>query len=252
MDAMERFAASAGLAALRFSLVLALPGLSPLAWAPMSIRVVLLVALALTAAFLAPIPEQAIASMDWVRAIGQEIVIGLTLALAVLLPMAAVSFFGKVVDMQAGFGAAAILNPAASTEGEALIGVVLGLLLTVLFFAMDLHHDLLRVLLLSLELLPLGQALADPTPSALAQAFGQVFALALLLVAPVLLGLLGIDLAVAYATRSMPQANVYFLSLPLKIAAGLLLLAMSLQAAPVLVERLFRTALSGSAAVLGV
>ena len=63
--------------------------------------------------------------------------------------------------------------------------------------------------------------------------------------------LFGIDLAVAYATRSMPQANVYFLSLPLKIGAGLLLLAMSLKAAPALVERLFRTALSDSAAVLG-
>ena len=251
MDAMERFAASAGLAALRFSLVLALPGLSPLAWAPMSIRVVLLVALSLTAALLAPIPAQAFANVEWVPAIGQEALVGLTLSLALVLPMAAVSFFGKVVDVQAGFGAAAILNPAASSEGEALIGVALGLLLTVLFFAMDLHHDLLRALMLSLELLPLGQAAVDATPAAVAQAFGQSFALALLLVAPVMLGLFGIDLAVAYATRSMPQANVYFLSLPLKIGAGLLLLAMSLKAAPALVERLFRTALSDSAAVLG-
>lgn len=249
---MERFAASAGLAALRFSLVIALPGLSPLAWAPASIRVLLVLALSLSAALLAPIPAAALADFDWVAAIGQEALVGLSFALAVLLPMGAVSFFGKVIDVQAGFGAAAVLNPAASTEGEALIGVALGLLMTVLFFALDLHHDLLRALMLSLEWLPLGQASIDATPAALAQAFGQAFSLALLLVAPVMLGLFGIDMAVGYATRSMPQANVYFLSLPLKIAAGILLLAMSLKAAPAIVERLFSTALSDSASVLGV
>lgn len=252
MDAMERFAASAGLAALRFSLVIALPGLSPLAWAPASIRVVLVLALSLSAALLAPIPATALADFDWVAAIAQEALIGLSFALAVLLPMGAVSFFGKVIDVQAGFGAAAVLNPAASMEGEALIGVALGLLMTVLFFALDLHHDLLRALMLSLEWLPLGQTMVDATPSAVAQAFGQAFSLALLLVAPVMLGLFGIDMAVGYATRSMPQANVYFLSLPLKIAAGILLLAMSLKAAPAIVERLFSTALSDSASVLGV
>lgn len=252
MDAMERFAASAGLAALRFSLVIALPGLSPLAWAPASIRVVLVLALSLSAALLAPIPATALADFDWVAAIAQEALIGLSFALAVLLPMGAVSFFGKAIDVQTGFGAAAVLNPAASTEGEALIGVALGLLMTVLFFALDLHHDLLRALILSLEWLPLGQATIDVTPAAVAQAFGQAFSLALLLVAPVMLGLFGIDMAVGYATRSMPQANVYFLSLPLKIAAGILLLAMSLKAAPAIVERLFSTALSDSASVLGV
>jgi flagellar biosynthesis protein FliR len=42
----------------------------------------------------------------------------------------------------------------------------------------------------------------------------------------------------------MPQANVYFVALPLKVMAGFTLLAGSLRFAPPLIERLYRDAFS--------
>jgi flagellar biosynthetic protein FliR len=57
-----------------------------------------------------------------------------------------------------------------------------------------------------------------------------------------MLGLFAIDLIVAYASRSMPQANAYFVALPIKVLAGFMLLAGSLRYAPPLIERMYRDA----------
>jgi flagellar biosynthetic protein FliR len=64
----------------------------------------------------------------------------------------------------------------------------------------------------------------------------------LMVSAPTMLGLFAIDLAVAYASRSMPQANMYFVALPIKVMAGFVLLAGSLRYAPPLIERMYRDA----------
>ena len=58
-------------------------------------------------------------------------------------------------------------------------------------------------------------------------------------------------LSVVNATRSMPQANVYFLALPLKVAIALLLLALTLSFAPTLVGRVYGDAFERLPAVFG-
>jgi flagellar biosynthesis protein FliR len=49
----------------------------------------------------------------------------------------------------------------------------------------------------------------------------------------------------------MPQANVYFLALPLKVAVALMLLAMTLAFAPTLIGRLYQDAFARLPAVFG-
>ena len=72
-----------------------------------------------------------------------------------------------------------------------------------------------------------------------------------MVVAPVLLGLFAIDIGVAYATRSMPQANVYFLALPLKVLVAMLLLIAALRFSPALLMRLYHDAFARVPAMLG-
>jgi flagellar biosynthetic protein FliR len=80
---------------------------------------------------------------------------------------------------------------------------------------------------------------------------GSQFLLGLMVVMPVMMGLFAVDVFVAIASRSMPQANIYFLSLPMKVAAVLVLLAASLRLAPTLMARLFRDALDGANTMVG-
>jgi flagellar biosynthetic protein FliR len=254
MSALETFAALLVFASLRYAPVLAIPALSPLAWAPGMVRVVLTMALAWLTVLASSTPSSTAA---WQTPVGlllactSELLIGLTFGLAILLPQAGLGFAARLADTQAGLSAATLFNPAGQHEPESMLGTVMMLAATVLFFTLDLHLQLFGLLTQSTQLLPLGEPSLHLDLDAFLGLVGSSFLLGLAVLAPVIVGLFAVDLGVAYATRSMPQANVYFLALPLKVALGLLLLAASLAFAPALIGRMFQDAFARMPAVLG-
>ncbi len=253
MNELELFAQRIAYAGVRLAPVIAMPAFSPLAWAPQTVRMVVLMAAALPMALLpavAPMPATE-EPLRFVLALAGEALVGVVVGLAVLVPQAALGFAGRVLDMQAGLSAGSVLNPGGMQESESLLGAALMMAATVLFFLLDLHHELLALLVASVDLIPLGAAGMVVSREALLPLMGAQFLLAFMVVAPVVLGLFVVEVGVAYATRSMPQANVYFLSLPLKIALAMALLAISLRWAPMLMQRLFEDVLARVPAVLG-
>jgi flagellar biosynthesis protein FliR len=244
MAGLELAATRFLLAGARFLPVLAVPALTPFAFVPVFVRLALLLALALLTAGVAPV-QAGLAGIDQPLALGMallgEMAMGLTLALAVMLPGAAVGMAAKVVDVQSGASAVAIFNPTARAV-ESMTGTAMQWVVALVFFSLGLHVFLLRWVLASTHFAPLGSAFLAVTPGAFVSLLGSQFLLGLAVVAPVILGLLGVDIAVAFASRSMPQANIYFVALPLKIAAAFLLLAADLRYAPELVGRVFSQA----------
>jgi flagellar biosynthesis protein FliR len=255
MDAAERFAALLGLAFLRYLPPLVLPALTPMRWAPALVRIVLALALAWLTVLASPLDAATPSRMDglyWIVAAMGELTIGFAFGLVVMVPQAALHVSGWLLDVQAGLSAATLFNPGAQGDMQSMLGTALALLTTVLFFTLDLHTELYRMLIASTRILPLGQMAVHPDASALFGLLASSFLLALMVVAPVMLGLFAVDVGVAYATRSMPQANVYFLVLPLKIVVALLLLVATLPFVPAMTERLFRDAFMRVPALLGV
>ena len=96
------------------------------------------------------------------------------------------------------------------------------------FFAIDGHHLVVRALAYSLQRLPPGTPYSGINLGAVATQFGAMFSFAVAISAPVIFLLLLVDTALAVMARSMPQMNVFFLSLPLKILVGLLALVLSI------------------------
>jgi flagellar biosynthetic protein FliR len=254
VDPISTFAIVFAFALLRYLPVMVLPGLSPLSWAPAFIRIILLLAFSwLTVLALPDTPV--IDARGWpvalvLGALG-ELLIGLVFGLGFMLPNAALHTSGWLLDMQAGLGAATLFNPG-SGSGESLLGHALMLAAAVLFFTLDLHVLLFKGIAASQSWMPLGSLSLNLQPEAFFTLLGSSFLSGLMVVAPVVIGLLCIDLAIAYASRSMPQANIYFLALPLKVAAAIGLLALTLAYAPTLIGRLIRDAFDQAPAVLGV
>ncbi|WP_126936729.1 flagellar biosynthetic protein FliR [Xanthomonas sp. DAR33341] len=254
MEALTGLALLFGYASLRYLPVMVLPGLSPLAWAPMLVRIAKMLAfawltlLSLPDGYVSPTIGQPMALL--VAALG-ELMIGGIFGLAFMLPNAALHTSGWLLDMQAGLGAGALLNPASADTQESLLGHGLMLAATVLFFSLDLHVLLFKGLVASTTVLPLGRMSRPIDAEAFFALLGGSFVGALMVVMPVVLGLFFVDVAVGYASRSMPQANVYFLALPLKVAVALGLLALTLAYAPGLIGRLFGTALNQAPQMLG-
>lgn len=260
MDALTNFAVLFVLAALRYLPVVVLPGLSPLVWAPTFVRVVVMLAFAWLTVL--SLPDVGLAStstsasalawpMGLMLAAAGELLLGSVFGLAFMLPNAAIHSAGWLVDMQAGLGAATLFNPTNANAAESLLGHALMLVATVLFFALDLHLALFKGISASLRVLPLGSVGLQVDSTGVLAMLGRSFSLGLLLVAPIVLGLFCVDLGVGYASRSMPQANVYFLALPLKVAVAMGLMVLTLAHMPMLMGRLFHGALQQVPASLG-
>jgi flagellar biosynthetic protein FliR len=108
----------------------------------------------------------------------------------------------------------------------------------VVFFALDAHHALLRGLAFSVRQIPPGSWPHSLAAGAVVRQFGAVFTLSLALVAPVFSVLLLLEGGLAVISRMLPQMNVFFVGMPLKILLGLGLLAIS---APMLAPVMGRT-----------
>lgn len=241
-DEVSRFL----LAMSRFSPLLLVPAFTPFGWVPGYVRVTVLLALTMIAVGASQAPAPALgmeAPLPFVLALAGESLLGLSLAVAVVLPAAALNFSASVVDMQSGIAAASLFNPSTRVT-ESLVGTTVQWAGMMVFFAAGLHLLLLQGLVASIDVVPLGEGRLVLEPESFVAMLSSQFLLGMMVVIPVVLGLFAIDLAVAYASRSMPQANVYFVALPLKVLAAFILLAGALRWAPALIERLYRDAFS--------
>jgi len=62
-----------------------------------------------------------------------------------------------------------------------------------------------------------------------AHGVGAMFALGLALASPVVVALLLADVVVAVVSRNLPQMNVLFLSIPIKVLLGLLVMSVAVR-----------------------
>lgn len=156
---------------------------------------------------------------------------GLLTGLAMQAVMWAFQTAGNVLDLQVGTGSAQLLNPAVGAV-SAPVGQFHAVLGTVLVFLTDSHHMVVQGLL------------RTPAPTA-SGAFGAVLGAleastgaALLIAAPALCATVLIDVASALVARAVPQAQPYFIALPAKLGAGLLIVALGLPGLAVVAKAL--------------
>jgi len=198
---------------------------------PTAVRLIL--ALALAGGMASALPNQVVPSLS-ITVLGGELLLGAVLAFGFHAAYAAVDMLGRLIDTQIGFNAAGVFDPSTSNV-TGLIAELLTLSLAMLFVALDYHHALLRAFSQLLTFLPPGSLNLSLLSASLASVMTQQFLLAFMLVVPVTLALWLTDVGFALMSRSMPQANIYFLALPVKLAIGVLMLLISL---PLIVQRI--------------
>ncbi|MDG9930374.1 MULTISPECIES: flagellar biosynthetic protein FliR [unclassified Pseudomonas] len=213
---------------------------------PLMVR--MLLALTLAAVMAGALPERAVELSPAV--IAGELLVGVVMAFGFHAAHAALDFLGKLVDTQIGLNAAGVFDPGTSNV-TGIIAEFLVLAFAMLFIALNQHHELLRAFSGLLTVVPPGSVSLAVLSIPLVQILTQQFLLALMIVAPVVVTLWLVDIAFAFMARSMPQANVYFLALPVKLSLGALVLLLSL---PLVVQRiplLFERALGFGASIPG-
>jgi flagellar biosynthetic protein FliR len=174
-----------------------------------------------------------------------EVLIGVAMGLTMAAAFAVVDAASRLLSIQMGLSLGAVFNPVggeASTPFEPLFAIMAGLL----FLALNLHLAVIRVLAESFTVLPIGGSLPTGLFATLAALIAVGLELAVKVAMPLALVLLLVELAVALISRAIPQVNVFFLGLPIKILLGIALVAMTLPALVNGLSGIFDTMIGGT------
>jgi flagellar biosynthetic protein FliR len=196
---------------------------------PLRVRGILACALALPLTPLAMrgqvIPTQA---ADIAPVLVKEALVGLAFALSLGLVVAAVQAAASFLDVLTGFSYASIVDPMTNMQGGALAQVYSVVAVMVFLFTGG-ERLVMLGLARSYDLLPLGSLPSTASLASLAtDELSQISLVGLELAAPVLIALLVTETAFAVVARAVPQMNIFFVGLPLKIIVGLGVVAASL------------------------
>lgn len=227
------------LVATRFGALFILSPLFALLKVPVTYRV--LFVLALSALILLGLDEVHNVPSDMhgvMVGIAKEALVGMLMAFGLFAAFAVFQLGGRVLDYQVGFGVANLIDPVTNAQSP-LLGTVLNVLGVMLFFVVDGHHMLVRGMVYSLEAVPIGQGFTELNMGAVVAQFGIMFSLGIAIVAPAVILLLLLDVALAISARTMPQVNIFIVGIPLKIFLGLLMLALSMNYMSPIMEKIF-------------
>jgi flagellar biosynthesis protein FliR len=156
--------------------------------------------------------------------LGSEAAYGLALGIIASVLFSTVKLAGRIAEDQMGLTTAEILDPLTDEQGLP-VATLLELIFTIAFLAANGHHLLLRVLHKSFELFPPGKM---PSIAALTgniyDATAMMLTAGLQLAAPIIAALLLLMVILAILARIVPDMDIFFISFPMRIALGYVML----------------------------
>ncbi len=172
----------------------------------------------------------------------RELMLGAIFAMAFQVTFGALYMAGRTIDIQSGYGLALLIDPTTHSQTP-LVGTLFALAAGAVFFAMDGHAELLRILAASLDAIPLGGGAVPTSLSPLTAFMGAVFLTAFGVAGGAILSLFLADIAIAMLSRTAPQMNVLLLGFQVKAILLLLVLPLTFGVAGALLARLARMTL---------
>jgi len=161
--------------------------------------------------------------------LSREIFIGLLIGFGTRLIFEGFSMAGSFIGLQMGMAIMNVFDPS-SQQQQPIISNFWLMIIIIFFLVTESHHFLIQIIYFNFQEVPLAGAVLNPILGESMVIGGRmIFDLALRFAAPVMVFLLLLDVAIAFMARVMPQLNVFFISLPLKIGSGIFLLVISLK-----------------------
>lgn len=177
------------------------------------------------AIILTPIVDFKIGDGNVVMSVINEILFAMVLGLSVRFAFFAVDMAGQIMSNSMGLSAATIFNPEIGHSTD--ISRLYSMTAMLLFFVFDAHHDMLYILAKGYEIIPAGDA---NIKNLMAEGIGiisSIFIMAVKIAAPVVVGMLIANLLFGYISKAAPQMNILFISFPVYIALGFLIMFLS-------------------------
>jgi flagellar biosynthetic protein FliR len=166
-----------------------------------------------------------------------EAAIGVAIGLAAAMVLEVATFAAQMLGMPAGYGYAQTVDPNTQADAGILL-VVAQLTAGMLFFALGMDRQVLRLFSASLERIPPGAYVFQPsTAEAFIRLSGSLLAAGARLALPVVALLVMVDVALALMGRLNAQLQLLSLAFPAKMLTALFVLAAVLSLYPRVLAR---------------
>lgn len=152
-----------------------------------------------------------------------EALIGISFGLVGQLVFAGLEMAGRLISLKIVLGFASVVDTMTQQQSTA-ISSLFSMLAVLVFLAIDGDKIYLSALAQSFEVLPLSQANVHLVGPYMVDIAVYIFLIAVQISAPFIIVLFLLDLALAIFARIMPQANIMFIALPIKLGVGFILL----------------------------
>lgn len=171
----------------------------------------------------AQVPEP-VNSVEFAVLLFKEFAFGYVIGFVMELFFMVITFAGSVIDFQMGLSMATIYDPQSNSQ-VAVTGSIYNAYLVMLFFAVDGHLALLKLLITSADVIPYGQvAIGANAAWAVIEIFSQCIIMAVKFAFPIIAIEFITEIAVGILMKIIPQINVFVVNIQAKIIIGILML----------------------------
>lgn len=200
----------------------------PFAFIPSLVRLVLTVVLAaILGATLDELLLKQLSGEIKIAVLASEFFLGILLSLGFHAASASLHMMGQLIEVQTGLAAAATFDPATAQENSTT-GTLFSLMLVAVFFQSGMQYDFLAAFGELFRVAPPGGVYG--IDGDFFHRIAEIFVTGFIVASPVIIVLWLVDVCLSIVSRSMPQAQIYFVALPLKILLSFMLLGLTLGA----------------------
>lgn len=210
---------------------------------PVQIKIFFAVITSLLLSFVIPAESAAVSAESGtafiVTAIVLEALVGIALGLIGQIIFAGLELAGSLISLKITLSFAQMVDTMTEQQNE-VISNIFSMLAILIFLSIDGDKVYINALARSYEVIPVNMAEIQLTGNYMLEAATYLFIIGVQIASPFLIVLFLLDLSLAIFARIMPQANIMFIAIPVKIGIGLTLMLLILPYIPDAFEIMFR------------
>jgi flagellar biosynthetic protein FliR len=152
----------------------------------------------------------------------KEAAVGFTIGFTASFLFAAVQFASRLIDTEMGFGMVDLIDPM-SEAPVSVVGQLWVVVFTVFLLLINGHFFFILAIQKSFAVIPIsGEHFKSGLIAAqFTNMTGELFVLGIKMSAPMYVALILTEMALGIVARTVPQLNIFFVGIPMKIVVGL-------------------------------
>ncbi len=168
-----------------------------------------------------------------------EVLTGVVLGLVGQLIFAGLEIAGRLISLKIALAFADVVDTMTQDQST-LVSNLFSMLAVLVFLAIDGDKIYIDALVKSYQVVPISEGTVSVAGPAMLDMATWLFVIGVQIASPFLIVLFLLDLSLAIFARIMPQANIMFIALPLKIGTGVILLLLITPYFPAAFELIFQ------------